>query len=437
MMKISMKTYAMSDHCRAKYVMKELFLASILITIFSAPISAEEKAEFVTSLNGVQVELKGTFAEPNNIIIQSELPVFEFEGLTVRGGEQIVESYNKTFGDGYILKKIKSHNETSRKYYSDKQLAAALKTTQDFVKDFPEIQAFYQGFANATGATLDQVLLASWSEDGNFGHHMLEVKEAMFGDKKVPLFFENKQPNKGCTVVGFNNGILGQTMDLAIEMTGQTVVWKSPDLIVDAVSPFYTGMAMSRNMASQNNTIDVFSTLALENGAPQSLVYLAVIMNADNVDDAAKLLSKYRTNASGVASLADKDGGLSAFEYHADGIRRIPAEFGYLVHTNHPIGQEQELANTLTDGNLDAFNQIAAQTLGRYELAESFMRWDIERSVGSIQSLFRSRPVVMAPTKTNSFITASANVSDLNAGCMYVTPYRPDLTDFVKICFNK
>jgi len=77
------------------------------------------------------------------------------------------------------------------------------------------------------------------------------------------------------------------------------------------------------------------------------------------------------------------------------------------VHTNHPIGQEQQLANTLTDGNLDAFNQIAVQTLGRYAFADSFMRWDIERSAGSIQSLFRSRPVLMPPTKTNSFITAS------------------------------
>ena len=436
-MKVLLKTVTLSDRSRVKVIMKKAFLASILTALFSAPLSAEEKAEFVTSLNGVQVELKGTFAEPNNIIIQSELPVFEFEGLTIRGGEQIVESYNKTFGDGYILKYMKSHIETSRKNYSDEQLAAALKTTQDFIKDFPEIQAFYQGFANATGATLDQVFLASWSEDGNFGHHMMEVKEALFGDTEIPLFFENKQPNKGCTVVGFNNGILGQTMDLAIEMTGQTVVWKSPKLIVNAVSPFYTGMAMSRNLASTNNTIDVFSTLALENGAPQSLVYLAVITNVDNVDDAAKLLSKYRTNASGVATLADKDGGLSSFEYYADGIKRIPAEFGYIVHTNHPLGQEQELANTLTDGNLDAFNQIVVQTLGRYAFADSFMRWDIERSVGSIQSLFRSRPVLLPPTKTNSFVTATAKVSDINAGCMYVTPYRPDLTDFVKICFDK
>ena len=416
--------------------MKRSLLAFFFATIFCTPVLAEDEQTFVTSLNGIKVELKGTFGEPNNIIVQSELPIFDFEGLTVRGGEQIVESYDKTFGDGYILKYIKSHIGTSRKYYSDEQLAEALKTTRDFVEDFPEIKAFYQGFANASGATLDQVLLASWAEDGNFGHHMLEVKEALFGDKKVPPFFEGKGPNKGCTVVGFSNGILGQTMDLDLDMVGETVVWRSPELIVDAVSPFYTGMAMSRNMASQNNTIDVFSTMALENGAPQSLVYLAAIMNSENVDDASELLSKYRTNASGAATLADKDGGLSTTEYYADGTKRIPAEFGYIVHTNHPLGEEQELADALTDGNLDALNQIAAQTLGRYALAESFMRWDIERSVESIQSLFRSRPVVMVPTKTNSFVTGSANVSDINAGCMYVTPYRPDLTDFVKVCFS-
>ena len=419
--------------------MKKLILASIIAiaTICCAPILAAEKPKFVTSLNGVKVELKGTFSEPNNIIIQSELPIFEFEGLTIRGGEQIVNNYNKVFGDGYILKYIKSHIDNTNKNYTDKQIAEALKSTQNFAKDFPEIRDFYQGFSNASGATFDQILLASWSEDGNFGHHMLELKEKLFGDKEVPLFFENKQPNKGCTVVGFNNGILGQTMDLSIGMVGETVVWKSSELIVNAVSPFYTGMAMSRNMASNNNTIDAFSTLALEKGAPQSLVYLAAIMNSENVDEAAELLAKYPTNASGAATLADKDGGLSTFEYYAEGTKRIDAEFGYIVHTNHPLGQEQELANTITDGNLDAFNQIAAQTLGRYEFAESFMRWDIERTAGSIQSLFRSRPVLLPPTKTNSFITGTANISDINAGCMYATPYRPDLTDFVKVCFDK
>ena len=417
--------------------MKKLFLVFILTTIFCTPISAAEEPKVVTSLNGIKVELKGTFSEPNNIVIQSELPIFEFEGLTVRGGEQIVNNYSKTFGDGYIRKYMESHIGTAKKNYNDKQIAEALESTRNFVNDFPEIRDFYQGFANATGTTFDQVLLASWSEDGNFGHHMIELKKQFFGDKKIPLFFEHKKPNKGCTVVGFNNGILGQTMDLGVNMVGETVVWKSSELIVDAVSPFYTGMAMSRNMASQNNTIDVFSTLALEKGAPQSLVYLAVITNSKNVDEAAKLLSKYTTNASGVATLADKNGGLSSFEYYAKGIKRIDAEFGYIVHTNHPLGEEQELANKLTNGNLDAFNQIAAQTLGRYELAESFMRWDIERTAGSIKSLFKSRPILMAPTKTNSFITASANVSDINAGCMYVTPYRPDLTDFVKVCFAK
>lgn len=417
--------------------MKKSLLAFILTAIICTPISADDEQAFVTSLNGVQVELKGTFSEPNNIIVQSELPIFKFEGLTVHGGEQIVASYDKTFGDGYIRDYIKRHIETSSKYYTDQQLAAALKSTKNFVRDFPEFEAFYQGFSNASGATLDEVLLASWSEDGNFGYHMIEVKEALFGDKKVPLFFEEKQPNKGCTVVGFNNGILGQTMDLGIDMIGETVVWNSPELIVNAVSPFYTGMAMSRNMASNNNTIDAFSTLALEKGAPQSVVYLAAIMNTDNIDDAAELLSKYRTNASGAATLADKDGGLATFEYYADGVKRIDAEFGYIVHTNHPLGQEQQLADTLTDGNLDAFNQIAAQTLGRYDVADSFMRWDIERTAGSIQLLFKSRPIVLPPTKTNSFITGTANVSDINAGCMYATPYRPDLTDFVKICFDK
>lgn len=416
--------------------MKKSLSLLFLTTCLCTPALADEEREFVTSLNGIKVELKGTLFEPNDIVIQSELPIIEFEGLTVRGGEQIAKGYNEAFGDGYLLDFINSHIETARKYYTSDQLAAALDSTKNFVKDFPEIQAFYQGVSNATGATLDEVLLASWSEDGNFGHHMLEVKEALFGGEKIPLFFEDKRPNKGCTVVGFNNGILGQTMDLDVDMVGETVVWKSPQLIVNAVSPFYTGMAMSRNMASNNNTIDVFSTLALENGAPQSVVYLAAIMNADNVDDAARLLSKYRTNASGAATLADKDGGLATFEYYADGVRRIDPEFGFIVHTNHPIGKEQELADTLTKGNLDAFNQIAAQTLGRFDAAESFMRWDIERTAMSIQFLFKSRPILMPVTRTNSFITGTANVSDINAGCMYATPYRPDLTDFVKVCFD-
>ena len=407
-----------------------------LATAFCTPAMAAGDHNSVTSMNGVEVALKGTYTKPNDVIIQAKLPIIEFDGLTVRGGEQIVKGYDRAFGKGYIAKFITNHISNAERNFSQEQLATALKTTQAFIKDFPEIEAFYQGFAKASGTSFNDVLLASWSEDGNFAHHMLEVKETLFGDKDLSRLTELEGPQKGCTVVGFDNGILGQTMDLNIGMLGETVVWKSNELIVNAVSPFYSGMAMSSNLASNNNTIDPFSTQALDNGAPQSLVYLAALMNSSNVDDAAKLMSKYRTNASGAATLADKNGGLASFEFHADGFKRIDATDNYIVHTNHPIGQEQQLADTITNGDLHAFNRLAAQTVGRYEFADSFMKWDIERTAGSIQSLFKSRPVLLPPTETNSFITGTANVSDINAGCMYATPCLADLTECVKLCFD-
>ena len=56
-----------------------LAIALTLTIIISTSISAEERPQFMTSLNGVKVELKGTLSEHNNIVIQSDLPIFEFE----------------------------------------------------------------------------------------------------------------------------------------------------------------------------------------------------------------------------------------------------------------------------------------------------------------------------------------------------------------------
>ena len=289
--------------------------------------------------------------------------------------------------------------------------------------------------AEASGLTEEEVHLAFWAEDALFGKGMDDLGEQLFEGKPVKLHGADAI-NKGCTVVGFTNGILGQNLDLGIEMTGQTVAWKSPEIIVAAPSPFHPTITLSRSMASNINTIDVFATKALENGVSIGLMHMTVVTHAKSVDEAQSLMGKYRLSGSPATTLADKDGGLKTFEWHANGFKVFEAKNGYIVHTNHPRGQAENLADALFDGSIYDFNASVKDSVARYDHAAGFAEFDRERSVGSLRALFKQRPVLMAPTAENYFITAASNVSDINAGRMYIAPYRPDLVDYTIVQFD-
>lgn len=426
--------------------MKLSIIALALSAIFSSPAfsgadagiydKARDMSASVTSLNGVKVELTGNRAHPNNIIIQAELPIIEFEGLTFKGGQQIVQGYEKIEGKGYYAGFVNKYLDKINKIFTSEQIATATKTSEDFINDFPRLESFVEGLASEAGLTKQQVLLAFWAEDALASHSIKKMGVELFEGSDFKLHGEKNV--KGCTVTGFTNGIIGQNMDLSIDVTGASVTWKSPELIASGPSPFHPVMNMSRNLATNTNTIDIFSTLALEKGVSTGLLYIATITNATTVDEAEKLMAKYQLAASASTTMADKQGGLKTLEWHANGFTTFEAEKeGYIVHTNHLRGREQETADALFDGDMRQFNIFVKETLGRYYTTAEFMKYDIERNADSIKAVLSQRPVLLSPTAGNSFVTSMSNVSDLNEGCQYISPYRPDLTDYVEVCFDK
>jgi len=388
------------------------------------------------AMNGVEVLLFGTQESPNNIVIQKILPIIEFEGLTQRGGAQVVQGYDQTFGKNYYVNYAKGYLARTQKAFTEEELQIAADTSAEFLEDFPRLKTFLSGMAEASGLTEQEVQLAFWAEDALFARSMKDMGEQLFADKPIRLHGADAI-SKGCTVVGFTNGVLGQNMDLDIDMTGETVAWKSPEVIINAPSPFHPVMALSRNMASNTNTIDIFSTVALENGVSLGLMYLAVVTHAESVDEAQSLMGKYRLAGSPATTLADKDGGLKTFEWHANGFKVFEAENGFIAHTNHPRGQAKNLADALFGGSIYDFNATVKETVARYKQAANFAQFDQERSAGSIRTLLAQRPILMAPTAENYFITATSNVSDINAGRMYIAPYRPDLVDYTIVQFDE
>ncbi|MPW31147.1 hypothetical protein F9L16_19415 [Agarivorans sp. B2Z047] len=416
--------------------MKTSFLAAALTAVIALPSFATSDVNTVTSLNGVEVVLQGTQAEPNNVIVQAELPVIEFDGLTFKGGQQIVAGYNDAFGATYYQDFAKRYNDEIKEEFTAEEIKKAVAVNNAFIEDFPRIKAFIEGIADASGASVEHIQLAFWAEDALFSKSMLSVGDQLFDGKEFTRHGEDDKI-KGCTAVGFTNGILGQNMDLPLNMSGESATWKSDELIASGPSPFHPVMSMSRNMASNTNTIDAFSTVALENGISIGLMYITAITHNVSVDEAEVMMSKYQIAGAASTTLADKKGGLKTFEWHANGFKTFDQEDGYIVHTNHPRDREQELADVLYDGDLYEFNKAMKETVSRYEVASVYAKYDLERSAGSIKDLLTQRPILLAPTADNYFISSMSNVSDINAGCQYVAPYRPDLTGYTAVCFDK
>ena len=72
-----------------------IVLAASMIAV--PPVTAEENV--ATGLNGKKINLTGGFYDPNSEqILQEEPPILVFDGLSEKGGQQIVEGYRRAFG---------------------------------------------------------------------------------------------------------------------------------------------------------------------------------------------------------------------------------------------------------------------------------------------------------------------------------------------------
>lgn len=412
---------------------KSILVAAITTAIaFSGATFA--KMEKTTGMNGVTIDLAGTFYHPNESqILQESTPIVEFDGLTKKGGQDIVAGYIKTFGQdvmGHAIgEKLKEIGEKLTKDQRDNILA----NKKQVAETFPELIEFYSGLGLATGYSENEVYLAAWASDGLFAMNIQDVAKSGLAALK-----EATSKTRGCTAIGWTNGVLGQNQDMPVSLGGYGAIWKSGSVIVHAPEPLFTSIAMGKELATTANTVDAFQSGALDLGVPVSGVLMAMANKFDDAMEAKNTLDNIEVNSAYATSFADKKGQVVTVENQlGNNVVHDGTVKGYITHTNHPLGQEQALVNLYANGSAGMFDYAIKTTLWRNEVAESHAKFSPERSVDALKDIFKQKPLMKAPYEGNAFVTTNSIIHDLNEGCTYGTTWLPSLQDYTKVCFGK
>jgi hypothetical protein len=108
-----------------------------------------------------------------------------------------------------------------------------------------------------------------------------------------------------------------------------------------------------------------------------------------------------------------------------------------LAHTNHPRFNEEYLVKTWFDGDRGQADRKLANSLWRLEYADTFLRTSADRSIGELQQLLRTYPVLVPGSEALDFRTTVSVIWSLSEQAAYIAPDRPDLTDYTRITWDQ
>ena len=391
-------------------------------------------------LNGVFIDLSGNFYAPNNAqILQDKPPVIEFDGLSQTGGQQIVNGYRDAFGADVMGNHIRSKLKEVDERLGGAGREAILAVLPKVNEKFPELMDFYTGLGLATEHSMEDVYVAAWAEDGLFAKWASELAAGNMEALKsaAQKLYDSDVPIRGCTAIGWNNGVLGQNQDMPIDMAGHGAIWKSDEVIVHAATPLFNAMAMGREMATVLNTVDLYHQGGLMDGAPISGISMSMVAKFDDAMKARDTLAELEVNAAYSTHYVDKKGKILTVENQRgkniviDGSAR-----GYITHSNHPLGREIFLVDEYAFGDARMFDKAAATTLWRNEVARAAAKYSPTKDVAALANLFRQIPVLKSPYDGNDFVTTNSVIHNLNEGCSYGTVWMPNLVDYTRVCFE-
>lgn len=403
----------------------------------TSPENAEPTKNLKEAGNGVEVDISRPYYDADPTVIQGKLRIIEFAGGfgTFEGGR----NYAKAFGAEAFARGV----EVSEKSMVEAlglgkaesleilRESGHLEVLQGFSGDF---YSFIEGIAAETRIPVEDLALAL--NDGIFfavGVHA--VRDRVL--EKLGFI------QKGCTVAGFDNGILGQNNDNPVKYSGESVLVKSIDdkiMLQTMGSPLVMLMGMSEHLAVCVNTIDAFFAghSLRDGGVPDAALVMNALLRYKTVDEVAEDYRDAKMNAALAATFADKDGGLATIEFNARQfignivIRPRDGEH-YIAHANHPRFSEQYLVDTWFGGDEGKADRMLASTFWRQGLAETFLATSVNRKPEELQQLFRTYPVLFAGSDGLDFRTTVSVVWDIGAQAAYISPDRPDITEYQRI----
>lgn len=412
--------------------MKKLIYVITLLFILINYATAIPNDNVIKTFNGAEFHLTGDYYHPNITDVNQKMtPVIPFEGLSTHGGQQIVDGYKQAFKHDVMGDFINLQLSLVKKQISSNDQHTIIQNLAVIRKQFPELINFWQGLATATHHTLEEIYLVAWSEEGLFAN---EIQKDT--NNSLEKMAEITKKGSACTSIGWSNGILGQTQDMNVAYSGWGAIWQSPTLIVHAPTPFFTSIVMGKKLATTTNIIEGLLQGSGKNGVPISAVIMAIAAKIDNVYKVPALFAALKTNGAYSPSFVDLKNQIITIEITNKGNKVIDGtKKGYVVHTNHPIGEEKRLVKKYAQGNRQLFDNLSANTLWRLATAKLRAIYSPTKSVDALKNLFSVKPILMQGYKGNAFITTNAIIHDLKAGCTYGTTWSPNLQDFTKVCF--
>ncbi len=174
--------------------------------------------------NGVEVDISKPYYDSDKTIIQKKLKVAEFSGgfKSFDGGK----NYAKVFGRRVFARAVSEAGSSLNQAFGiSKTDGLRIIRKSGHLNSINAYNngglfRFLEGISDETNISVDELVLAL--NDGIF----FAIGVHKFRDKVLKdLGFLNK----GCTVVGLNNGILGQNNDNPVRYSGNNVLVKSVD----------------------------------------------------------------------------------------------------------------------------------------------------------------------------------------------------------------
>ena len=390
--------------------------------------------------NGIKVDIGRPYYDSDPTVIQKKLKTVEFRGGfgSYEGGL----NYVRAFGEEAFAHAVDNAEQSLQQAFGltkDEGLRIIRKSSQlENLRSFHGgLYRFLEGVSDETQIPVEELVLAL-----NDGVMFAIGVHAARDHALEELGFLKR----GCTVAGFDNGILGQNNDNPVKYSGKNTLVKSLDdriMLLAIGSPLIWLMGMSENLAVVVNTIDAFfagHSLA-DGGIPDSYIVMSALLSYKSVEEVTE---RYRDAKMAVAlsvTFADKNGGLATIEFNADQFtgniifRPKPGQH-YIAHTNHPRYAEPYLIETWFEGDKGKANRLLANTIWRQEFAENWLGASRVKDVRDLQYLFRSYPALFPASDDQDFRTTVSVIWSVREGAGYISPDRPDITDYERISFD-
>ena len=413
-------------------------ILTLSLVLLSGLVYAEPN--FKQASNGVKVDIRRPYYDSDKTVIQDKLHVIEFQGGfgTYEGGK----NYARAFGREAFAHAVESALGSMEQVFglNREQGIKALKESghQNNLKQLNAgLYEFLRGVSDETKIPIEDLIFAL--NDGIFfAIGVQQVRDHVL--QKLGFI------RSGCTVAGFDNGILGQNNDNPVKYSGANILVKSVDdkiMLLTMGSPFVWLMGMSDNLAVVVNTIDAFfqGHAIDQGGLPDGFLIMHALLAFTSVDQVIEHYKDARMDVSLSVTFADKKGGLATIEFSADsptGNIVIRPKHGqhYIAHTNHPRFSEKYLIETWFNGDKGKANSMFANTFWRQEYAENFLAASAShKEVRVLQHLFRQYPVLFAASDGLDFRTTTSVIWNIKEGCGYISPDRPDITEYERVCF--